>query len=288
MDAGIHLGCQLGNAPPIFFSVLPKRKRAVHGPKEKNAFGRNFAPLVQSCCTGGGVRWCLRVCEGFPTGAAGRGTGLMADSRGAGADKNRGARTHLNCSSFRAFRFATRCPGGRRGLCFRADVGIGSYAGVGAPARADTQVGPYAQGLRYLRRGGCPHPPVAPVPARDGQRQRKEEQRQCDDHPDEGAPSATGRQSQKSQKTQACPKGRQNRSTHRYADPRRAEGHCTGARPSGLFFWTVHGPFSFPQDGKENGGCIPLDKPPAGAETPVAAVRRPISCYPRWSVRPSR
>ena len=24
-------------APPIFFSILPKRKRAVHGPKEKNA-----------------------------------------------------------------------------------------------------------------------------------------------------------------------------------------------------------------------------------------------------------
>ena len=24
-----------GNAPPIFFSVLPKRKRAVHGPREK-------------------------------------------------------------------------------------------------------------------------------------------------------------------------------------------------------------------------------------------------------------
>ena len=58
--------------------------------------------------------------------------------------------------------------------------------------------------------------------------------------------------------------------------PSRAEGHCTGARPSGLFFWTVHGPFSFPQDGKENGGCIPLDKPPAGAESPAAAVRRPI------------
>ena len=43
---GKKLGCQLGNAPPIFFSVLPKRKRAVHGPKEKNAFGRNFA---QTC-----------------------------------------------------------------------------------------------------------------------------------------------------------------------------------------------------------------------------------------------
>ena len=57
--------------------------------------------------------------------------------------------------------------------------------------------------------------------------------------------------------------------------PPRAEGHCTGARPSGLFFWTVHGPFSFPQDGKENGGCIPLDKPPAGAETPWPPSRRP-------------
>ena len=38
--------------------------------------------------------------------------------------------------------------------------------------------------------------------------------------------------------------------------PLRAEGHCTGARPSGLFFWTVHGPFSFRQDRKENGGRI--------------------------------
>ena len=59
--------------------------------------------------------------------------------------------------------------------------------------------------------------------------------------------------------------------------PSRAEGHCTGARLSGLFFWTVHGPFSFPQDGKENGGCIPLDQPLAGAKIPEAAVRRPVS-----------
>ena len=38
---------------------------------------------------------------------------------------------------------------------------------------------------RGMLSGGCPHPPVAPVPARDGQRQRKEKQRQCDDHPDD-------------------------------------------------------------------------------------------------------
>ena len=46
---------------------------------------------------------------------------------------------------------------------------------------------------------------------------------QCADHPDEGAPSATGRQSQKSQKMIACPKAGQNRRLHRSADPRRAE-----------------------------------------------------------------
>ena len=74
--------------------------------------------------------------------------------------------------------------------------------------------------------------------------------------PTPSALSATGRQLQKSQKTQACPKVRQNRSRHRYADPRRAEGHCTGARPA---------PFSLPpgaahslfgQVQKENGGRI--------------------------------
>ena len=38
----------------------------------------------------------------------------------------------------------------------------------------------------------------------------------------------------------------------------------------------------------DNGGCIPLDQPPAGAESPVAAGRRPSPCYPRTSLRPSR
>ena len=53
---------------------------------------------------------------------------------------------------------------------------------------------------------------------------------------------------------------------------------CKVATKSGLFFWTVHGPFSFPQDGKENGGCIPAGQAPlAGARFPVAAFRRPAS-----------
>ena len=41
-------------------------------------------------------------------------------------------------------------------------------------------------------------------------------------------------------------------------NPRTATLHqrCKVATKSVLFFWTVHGPFSFRQDRKENGGCI--------------------------------
>ena len=43
-----------------------------------------------------------------------------------------------------------------------------------------------------------------------------------------------------------------------HADSRTATLHlwCKVATKSVLFFWTVHGPFSFRQDRKENGGCI--------------------------------
>ena len=36
-------GLSSGMHPPFSFRSCPKRKRAVHGPKEKNAFGRNSA-----------------------------------------------------------------------------------------------------------------------------------------------------------------------------------------------------------------------------------------------------
>ena len=106
--------------------------------------------------------------------------------------------------------------------------------------------------------------------------------------PTTSAPSATGRQLQTCRREK---RARRQAKIGACTDPptpvaRRHER--AGARLSGLFFWTVHGPFSFPQEGKENGGCIPLDQPPAGAESPVAAGRRPIPCYPRTSLRPSR
>ena len=48
------------DAPPIFFSVLPKRKRAVHGPKEKNASAGRSAPAQTSCRRRGMVGCHLR------------------------------------------------------------------------------------------------------------------------------------------------------------------------------------------------------------------------------------
>ena len=170
--------------------------------------------------------------------------------------------------------------------------------------------------------GGCPHPPVAPVPARDGQRQRKEKQRQCDNHPDDLRTIRHGTAVTNLQKGKACPKAGQNRRLHRSAAPRRAEARTRRsaskrsflldrARPVSLLARPKGAPAAPRAVGRggareqaqfspqaetelsglcddDNGGCIPLDQPPAGAESPVAAGRRPIPCYPRTSLRPSR
>ena len=134
------------DAPPISLLVLPKEKRAVHGPKRKNAL------VALRCsgsprCTGVGVRWCLRVCEDWPTGAAWCGADLTVDSRGAGAEVNGVARTHLTSSSFRAFRFATRYPGNR---------GSVHHTGPKAfrfPVGADALIGPLHRLLRGAASG---------------------------------------------------------------------------------------------------------------------------------------
>ena len=78
-------------------------------------------------------------------------------------------------------------------------------------------------------------PAAAHAPVKNSQRQRKEKQLDATTTPTRPAPSATGRKFQKTQKAQTCPKVGPNRSRHRYADPRRAEGHCTGARLKRFF-----------------------------------------------------
>ena len=126
-------GLSSGDAPPIFFSVLRKRKRAVHGPKEKAAWARSGAVALRAH---GGRR--IGACSDFawPSGTLGSSARSVLPSRGGWCGDRRGARTHLTSSSFRAFRFATRCPGSRRGR--------------------------------------CPHQPLQRLPSATGQRQRKE------------------------------------------------------------------------------------------------------------------
>ena len=122
---------------PHFSFVVPKEKRAVHGPKRKalGALRCSGPPHAR----GSAYRCLLRF--GFSFGHA----WVFCEADTAvpwqGFRPRRGARTHLPCFSFRAFRFATRCPGGRGGLYRQADEGIGPYAGVvafGDLARADT------------------------------------------------------------------------------------------------------------------------------------------------------
>ena len=240
--------------PPFSFWSYPKRERAAPGVREKGALAATLHVRAKLLYGGrremvpAGLRW-------LPDGRGGVRYRLDGGFPRRGCVLGRGARTHLTSSSFRAFRFATRYPGGRRGLCFRADVHI--------------------RPLHQFPRGTA-----------SGSEKRSRDNAMTT--PTTSAPSATGRQLQTCRREK---RARRQAKIGACTDPptpvaRRRER--AGARLSGLFFWTVHSPFSFPQEGKENGGCIPLDQPPAGAESPVAAGRRPIPCYPRTSLRPSR
>ena len=255
MDAGISAMLMARQMrPPFSFWSCPKRERAAPGVREKGAVAATLHVRAKLLYGGrremvpAGLRW-------LPDGRGGVRYRLDGGFPRRGCVLGRGARTHLTGSSFRAFRFATRYPGGRRGLCFRADAHI--------------------RPLHQFPRGTA-----------SGSEKRSRDN--AITTPTTSAPSATGRQLQTCRREK---RARRQAKIGACTDPptpvaRRRER--AGARLSGLFFWTVHGPFSFPQEGKENGGCIPLDQPPAGAESPVAAGRRPIPCYPRTSLRPSR
>ena len=137
----------------------------------------------------------------------------------------RGARTHLRSSSFRAFRFATRSPAG---------------------VEVDALIGP----LLKL--------PLTTEPAA-----AKREAIQCDNHPVDLRAIRHGTAVSTSQKRIACPKARQNQHLHRYADPRRARRATAPERAQAAFsFGPCTARFLFGQDRKENGGCIPAGQAP--------------------------
>ena len=68
---------------PHFLFRLAEKKTCRARSKRKGRFWSQLCTYVQSCCTGVGVRWCLRIFGRRPTGAAGCDAGLVVDSRGA-------------------------------------------------------------------------------------------------------------------------------------------------------------------------------------------------------------
>ena len=267
--------------PPFLF-CLAKRETGRARSKEKGAWTRSGAVALRA--DGGGRR------EMVPAGLRG-----LPDGRGGaryrldGGFPRRGCRQKSGCkdafelllfsclalrrsqdfrhqcstgSSFRAFRFATRCPGGRRGLCFRADVGIGPYAGVGAPARADTQVGPYGWAgprfsvgadahIRPLHRLLLPSRPAAAK--RGAEAVRRPPRRRSTIRHGTAVPEIA--------ENPSVPEG-QAKSEHapirRPPCARRATAPECAKRFS---LWTVHGPFLFWQDKREMGGAFRWTSP---------------------------
>ena len=105
------------------------------------------------------------------------------------------------------------------------------------------------------------------APVRDSQRQRKEKQFNAMTTPTRSAPSATGRQLQKSQKAIACPKVRQNRRLHRYADPRARGGPLHRSAPKRPFLLDRARPVFFSARRKRKWGVHP------GWTSPLAGAR---------------
>ena len=101
-------------APHSLFGCAKKRTRRARC-KRKRRRARSGAVALRAY---GGRR--IGACSDFSwhSGTLGPSVRSILPSRGGWCGGGRGARTHLTSFSFRAFRFATRCPGGRRGRPF--------------------------------------------------------------------------------------------------------------------------------------------------------------------------
>ena len=235
MDAGISAMLMARQMrPPFSFWSYPKRERAAPGVREKGALAATLHVRAKLLYGGrremvpAGLRW-------LPDGRGGVRYRLDGGFPRRGCVLGRGARTHLTSSSFRAFRFATRYPGGRRGLCFRADVHI--------------------RPLHQFPRGTA-----------SGSEKRSRDNAMTT--PTTSAPSATGRQLQKSQKSIACPKAGQNRRLHRSADPRRAEARTRRSASKRSFLLDRAQPVFFSTRGKRKWGVHPAGPAPCGSRSP--------------------
>ena len=114
---GFSWGASWAMRPPFSF-WLRQKENAPRPVEEKKSL--LVATLhVRAKLLYGGRRERVPAClRGSPDGRGGVRYRLERGFPRRGCKGQRGARTHLTSSSFRAFRFATRCPGGRRGRPF--------------------------------------------------------------------------------------------------------------------------------------------------------------------------
>ena len=163
-----------------------------------------------------------------------------------GCRQQRAARTHLTSSFFRAFRFATRCPGSCRGLyqtgqkAFRIPVG------------ADALIGPLPR-----------------LPSTTGQRQRKEKQRQYDDHPDALRTIRHGTAVTKIAEDPSVPDGKAKSALAPIRRPPSRGGPLHRSAPKRLFLFHRARRILFLGKAKKRMGGAPLwEQPLAGARPP--------------------
>ncbi len=129
---------------------------------------------------------------------------------------------------------------------------------------------------------------AAYVPARNSQRQRKEKQRQYDNHPDNLRTIRHGSVTTGIAEEHSVPDGQAKSEQALIRRPPSRGGPLHRSAPSAFLFGPCTARFSFGK-AKEKWGVHPAGQAPLREqESPVAAVRRPIPCYPLWSLRPSR
>ena len=124
--------------------------------------------------------------------------------------------------------------------------------------------------------------------ARERERQRKEKQRQYDNHPDEVGTIRHGSAATGIAEEHSVPEGRPKSEQALIRRPPSRGGPLHRSAPSAFLFGPCTARFSFGK-AKEKWGVHPAGQAPLREqESPVAAVRRPLLCYPLWSLRPSR
>ena len=124
--------------------------------------------------------------------------------------------------------------------------------------------------------------PLAALPLTDAAYPLRVKEKQLDatTTPTRSAPSATGRQLQKPQKAQACPKVKQNRSRHRYADPRAHGGPPHRSAPKRFFLFHRARRILFLSRTKREWGAHPLWEQPPWREPD------PRGCAPKTGAPP--